>query len=57
VPALAGERGLGIVGAVHLAWALLGEVPLDEAWLAAQGLDGELERWRVLAEDVMREPD
>lgn len=44
-PALAGESGLGVVGACHVAWALVGEVPWDEAWVRAQGLDGQREAW------------
>lgn len=50
-PGAAGESGLGLVGACHLAWALAGDVPLDTGWLAAQGLEGELEAWRALAAD------
>lgn len=56
-PALAGERGLGLVGACHVAWALLGELPLDTGWLAAQGLEGEQERWADLAARLAAAPD
>lgn len=54
-PAAVAERGLGVVGACHVAWALLGDVPLDLDWLAAQGLDGELERWRGVAAELRAE--
>jgi HD-like signal output (HDOD) protein len=54
-PAAVAEPGLGVVGACHVAWALLGDVPLDAAWVAAQGLEDELERWRALAADVRAE--
>lgn len=51
-PALAGEPGLGLVGACHVAWALAGDVPLDEAWVEAQGLAPEREAWTALAADL-----
>ncbi|GAB3738526.1 HDOD domain-containing protein [Silanimonas algicola] len=51
-PAAIAEHGLGVVGACHVAWALLGEVPLDEAWLEARGLVAELEAWRALAVEL-----
>ncbi|HAI59824.1 MAG TPA: hypothetical protein DCM32_08105 [Xanthomonadaceae bacterium] len=51
-PALAGEAGLGVVGACHVAWALLGDVPLDDAWVAAQGLEAERPGWTALAAEV-----
>ena len=54
-PGAVAEHGLGVVGACHVAWALLGEVPLDEAWVDAQGLAGEREAWRALAADLRSE--
>lgn len=51
-PALAGEVGLDIVGATHVAWALLGEHALDEAWLEAAGLSEFVPVWRGLADEV-----
>ena len=48
-PAAVAEHGLGVVGACHVAWSLLGEVPLDEAWIEAQGLAGERPVWQALA--------
>jgi HD-like signal output (HDOD) protein len=48
-PTLAAEPGLGLVGACHVAWSLAGDVPLDAAWLEAQGLAGEREAWEALA--------
>jgi HD-like signal output (HDOD) protein len=54
-PAAVAESGLGVVGACHVAWALLGDVPLDADWVAAQGLDGDVEHWRSLAADVRAE--
>lgn len=47
-PALAGEAGLGVIGACHVAWALAGGIPLDEPWLRAQGLDGQRDDWDAL---------
>jgi HD-like signal output (HDOD) protein/ActR/RegA family two-component response regulator len=54
-PAAVADPGLGVVGACHVAWALLGEVPLDEAWVAAQGLAGEREAWQALAAELRSE--
>jgi HD-like signal output (HDOD) protein len=51
-PGAVAERGLGVVGACHVAWALLGEVPLDEAWVEARGLAGERDAWRALAAEL-----
>lgn len=48
-PALAAEPGLGLVGACHVAWALVGEVPLDLAWVETQGLGPERAAWEALA--------
>jgi hypothetical protein len=46
------ESGLGVVGACHVAWALLGDVPLDLAWVEAQGLTEDRAAWAALADDV-----
>jgi len=43
-------RGLDVVGATHVARALVGEVPLDEAWIDAAGLAPRLPNWREWAE-------
>mgnify|MGYP002780251526 FL=1 len=51
-PGLAGESGLGVVGACHVAWALVGDVPLDEAWLSRQGLDAARSGWHALAAEL-----
>lgn len=47
-PALAGEAGLGLVGACHVAWALAGGIPWDDAWLRAQGFAGQRDAWDAL---------
>lgn len=54
-PAAVAEHGLGVVGACHVAWALLGEMPLDEAWIASRGLDAEREVWQALATEFRGE--
>lgn len=54
-PAAVAEHGLSVVGACHVAWALLGELPLDEAWIDARGLGGEREAWQALATELRRE--
>lgn len=54
-PGAVAEPGLGVVGACHVAWALLGEMPLDDAWVDAQGLAGEREAWQALADDLRGE--
>lgn len=54
-PAEAAEHGLGVVGACHVAWALVGDVPLDEAWVEARGLAGEREAWPSLAAELRSE--
>ena len=54
-PAAVAEHGLGVVGACHVAWALLGELPLDEAWVEARGLAAEREAWRALAVELRGE--
>lgn len=54
-PAAVAESGLGVVGACHVAWALLDEVPLDEAWIEARGLAGEREAWQALAAELRGE--
>ena len=51
-PALAAERGLGLVGACHVAWALVGELPLDEAWVEAAGLADQRDAWDAIAAAV-----
>ena len=51
----AAEPGLGVVGACHVAWALLGELPLDEAWVDAQGLADQREVWQALAAELRGE--
>lgn len=43
-------RGLDVVGVTHLARALVGDVPLDEAWVERAGLADRLPAWRALAE-------
>lgn len=54
-PAAAGEVGFGVIAACHVAWALAADVPLDEAWVAAQGLEEERGNWAALAADVLAE--
>lgn len=54
-PMAAAEHGLGVVGASHLAWALLGEVPLDEAWVEAQGLADQRDGWQALGAELRGE--
>ena len=54
-PTAVAEHGLGVVGACHVAWALLGDVPLDEAWVEARGLGGEREVWQALAAELCGE--
>jgi response regulator RpfG family c-di-GMP phosphodiesterase len=43
-------RGLDVVGATHIARALVGDLPLDEAWVASAGLAPHLPAWRERAE-------
>lgn len=43
-------RGLDVVGTTHIARALVGEVPLDEAWIEKTQLAPHLPAWRELAE-------
>jgi len=54
-PSAVAEHGLGVVGACHVAWALLGEVPLDEAWVEVQGLGGQRDAWNALAAELRGE--
>jgi HD-like signal output (HDOD) protein len=54
-PTAAAEHGLGVVGASHVAWALLGEVPLDEAWVEAQGLADQRDGWQALGAELRGE--
>lgn len=54
-PMGAAEHGLGVVGASHVAWALLGEVPLDEAWVEAQGLADQRDGWQALGAELRGE--
>lgn len=54
-PATAAEHGLGVVGACHVAWAMLGELPLDEAWVEAQGLADQREAWQAMAAELRGE--
>ncbi len=42
-------RGLDVVGATHVARALVGEIPLDDAWIESAGLAPRLPAWRELA--------
>ena len=49
-PSVIKGRGLDVVGIVHLARALVGAVPLDEAYVADACLGDKLEAWRALAE-------
>jgi hypothetical protein len=49
-PSMLKGRGLDVVGAVHLARALVGALPLDEAYVADAGLEDRLDAWRALAE-------
>ena len=48
-PGVLPGRGLDVVGVVHIARALVGEIPLDEAWLEGAGLAPRLPAWRELA--------
>jgi HD-like signal output (HDOD) protein len=48
-PGRARQNGLGVVGAVHVAHALAGGPPLDEAWLDARDLRGRLPEWQRIA--------
>lgn len=45
-PARSRQRGFWIPGAVHVAHALVGSTPLDEAWLDASGLREKLPDWQ-----------
>jgi hypothetical protein len=38
-----------------VAWALLGEVPLDEAWVEAQGLADQRDGWQALGAELRGE--
>lgn len=48
-------RGLDVVGATHLARALVGDIPLDEAWVERAGLTPRMPAWRDLAERLRGE--
>ncbi len=55
-PESAGETGLGLVGLCHVAWAMVADVPLDVAWVAAHGLEAQRPVWeRMAAERVADE--
>ncbi len=56
-PAKVNDGEFGVIGAVHVAWALLSDMPLDELYLAELGLLDQLERWKVIAQEVVAEPD
>jgi HD-like signal output (HDOD) protein len=45
-PARSRQRGFWIPGAVHVAHALVGSIPLDESWLAESGLTDKLPEWQ-----------
>ena len=45
-PSLLKGRGLDVVGAVHLARAIVGAIPLDEAYVADASLGDALAAWR-----------
>ncbi|MFY8123973.1 MAG: HDOD domain-containing protein [Silanimonas sp.] len=45
-PTRSRQRGFWIPGAVHVAHALVGSIPLDEAWLDASGLRDKLPEWQ-----------
>jgi len=51
-PAQAAESGLGLVGACHVAWAHVDQLPLDEAWVDAAGLADQRAAWSELADAV-----
>lgn len=51
-PALAGEQGLDVVGACHIAWAHASDLPLDEAWVESLGLSDQRESWQALADEL-----
>ena len=51
-PGVLPGRALDVVGVVHIARALVGEIPLDEAWLEGAGLAPRLPAWRELAEQL-----
>jgi hypothetical protein len=38
-----------------VAWALLGEVPLDEAWVEAQSLADQRDGWQALGAELRGE--
>lgn len=48
-PSMMKGRGLDVVGCVHLARALVGAVPLDEAYVDDAALGERLDGWRQLA--------
>lgn len=56
-PEAAGEPDFGVIGATHVAWALIGDLPLDMYYLESRGLDQQLERWQQILEDVRAEED
>jgi HD-like signal output (HDOD) protein len=51
-PALAGEQGLDVVGACHIAWAHASDLPLDEAWVESLSLSDQRESWQALAYEL-----
>ncbi|HAI58834.1 MAG TPA: hypothetical protein DCM32_03035 [Xanthomonadaceae bacterium] len=47
-PGRGSQRGFWVPGAVHVAHAMVGSLPLDEPWIDAAGLRGMLPEWQRL---------
>jgi HD-like signal output (HDOD) protein len=52
-PARSRQRGLWVPGVVHVAHALAGGFPLDDAWVDATGLRDRLPEWQRIADAII----
>ncbi len=52
-PARSRQRGLWVPGVVHVAHALAGGYPLDDAWVDATGLRERLPDWQKIADAII----
>ena len=52
-PARSRQRGLWVPGVVHVAHALAGGYPLDDAWIDATGLRERLPEWQKVADAII----
>jgi response regulator RpfG family c-di-GMP phosphodiesterase len=50
-------RGLDVVGATHIARALVGAVPMDERWVESAGIAPRVAAWRDLAQKLQADAD